>query len=109
MIKVRKSEKPKVAAQGVPPHEPPMMRRRAGSTPPEKTLGEHLLASFEKLEAEEVEKVKEIAAKAKTTPQPKARSKLGEDTTNEDVKDTRPRVHGNQRHRRTSFRTDNSR
>ena len=41
----------------------------------EKTLGEHLLASFEKLEAEEVEKVKEIAAKAKTTPQPKARSK----------------------------------
>ena len=76
MIKVRKSEKPKVAAQGVPPYEPPMTRRRASGTMPEKTLGEHLLASFEKLEAEEVEKVKEIAAKAKTTPQPKARSKL---------------------------------
>ena len=74
-IKVRKSEKPKVAAQGVPPYEPPMMRRKAGSTMPEKTLGEHLLASFEKLEAEEVEKAKETAAKAKTTPQPKARSK----------------------------------
>ena len=54
MIKVRKSERPKVAAQG----EPPMMRRRASSTIPEKTLGEPLLASFEKLEAEEVEKVK---------------------------------------------------
>ena len=75
MIKVRKSEKPKVAAQGVPPYEPPMMRRKVGSTMLEKTLGEHLLASFEKLEAEEVEKVKETAAKAKTTPQPKARSK----------------------------------
>ena len=52
-----------------------MVRRKAGSTTPEKTLGEHLLASFEKLEAEEVEKAKETAAKAKTTPQPKARSK----------------------------------
>ena len=78
MIKVRKSEKPKVAAQGVPPHEPPMMRRRASGTMLEKTLGECLLASFEKLEAEEVEKVKEIAAKAKTTLQPKARSKSRE-------------------------------
>ena len=75
MIKVRKSEKPKVPAQGVPPYDPPMTRRKAGSTMPEKTLGEHLLASFEKLEAEEVEKAQEIAAKAKTTPQLKARSK----------------------------------
>ena len=74
-IKVRKSVKPKVAAQGVPPYEPPVMRRKVGSTMPEKTLGECLLASFEKLEAEEVEKAKETAAKAKTTPQPKARSK----------------------------------
>ena len=75
-IKVRKSEKPKVAAQGIPPYEPPMMRKKeVGSTMPEKTLGEHLLASFEKLEADEVEKAKETAAKAKTTPQPNARSK----------------------------------
>ena len=75
-IKVKKSEKPKVAAQGIPPSEPPMIRtKEVGSATSEKTLGEHLLASFEKLEAEEVEKVKETAAKAKTTPQPKARSK----------------------------------
>ena len=52
-----------------------MTRRKASSTTPEKTLGEHLLASFEKLEAEEIEKAKEIAAKAKTTPQLKSRSK----------------------------------
>ena len=77
MIKVRKSEKPKVAAQGVPQYEPPMMRRRDSSITQEKTLGEHLLASCEKLEAEEVEKAKEIAAKAKTTPQPKARASQG--------------------------------
>ena len=35
-IKVRKSEKPKVAAQGVPPYEPPMTRRRDSSTMLEK-------------------------------------------------------------------------
>ena len=45
-----------------------MGKEKAGSATLEKTLGEHLLASFEKPEAEKVEKVKETAAKAKTTP-----------------------------------------
>ena len=38
-------------------------------------MSEHLLEQFEKFEAEELQKVTEIAEKAKTTPQPKAKSK----------------------------------
>ena len=38
-------------------------------------MGEHLLEQLEKLEAEELQKVMEIAEKASITPQPKAKSK----------------------------------
>ena len=72
-IKVNKSEKPRVAA-GIPLYEPPMMRQRVNSTMPEK-MSEHLLEQLEKLEAEELQKVMEIAEKARITPQPKAKSK----------------------------------
>ena len=74
MIKVKKSEKPRVATE-ILPHEPPMMRCRA-SIMPEKTLGECLLEQFEKLEAEELQEVKEIAEMARMTPKLKARGKL---------------------------------
>ena len=73
MIKVEKSENPRVATE-IPPYEPPVMRHRA-SIMPEKTLGEWLLEQFEKLEAEELQEVKEIAEMARMTPKPKARSK----------------------------------
>ena len=55
-IKVKKSEKPRVATE-ILPHEPPMMRCRTSITL-EKTLGEHLLEQFEKLEAERVARSK---------------------------------------------------
>ena len=73
MIKVKKSEKPRVATE-IPPYEPPMMRHRA-SIMLEKTLGEHLFEQFEKLEAEELQEMKEIAEMARMTPKPKARGK----------------------------------
>ena len=72
-IKVKKLEKPRVATE-IPPYEPPMMRCRA-SIMLEKTLGEHLLEQFEKLEAEKLQEVKEIAEMARMTPKPKARGK----------------------------------
>ena len=79
-IKVKKSEKPRVATE-ILPYEPPMTRCRASITP-EKTLGERLLEQFVKLEAEELQEVKEIAemtpkpkARGKPTPKPKARGK----------------------------------
>ena len=73
MLKVKKSEKPRVATE-IPPYEPPMMRCRA-SIMPEKMLGEHLLEQFEKLEAEELQEAKEIAEMARMTPKPKTRGK----------------------------------
>ena len=73
MIKVKKSEKPRVATE-IPPHEPPVTRRRASITL-EKTLGERLLEQFEKLEAEELQEVK-IAEMVRMTPKLKARGKL---------------------------------
>ena len=72
-IKVKKSEKPRVATE-ILPYEPPVMRCRA-SIMPEKTLGERLLEQFEKLEAEELQEVKEKAEMARMTPKLKARSK----------------------------------
>ena len=72
-IKVKKSEKPRVAA-GILLYEPPMMRQRVSSTMLEKT-GECLLEQLEKLEAEELQKVTEIAEKARITPELKAKSK----------------------------------
>ena len=72
-IKVKKYEKPRVAA-GIPLYEPPMTRLRASSTMLEK-MSEHLLEQLEKLEAEELQKVMEIAEKARITPQLKAKSK----------------------------------
>ena len=74
MIKIKKSEKPRVATE-ILPYEPPMTRCRA-SIMPEKTLDEHLLEQFEKLEAQELQEVKEIAEMARMTPKPKARGKL---------------------------------
>ena len=73
MIKVKKSEKPRVATK-IPPYEPPVTRCRANIML-EKTLGEWLLEQFEKLEAEELQEVKEIAEMARMTPKRKARSK----------------------------------
>ena len=73
MIKVKKSEKPRVATE-ILPYEPPMTRHRA-SIMPEKMLGECLLEQFEKLEAEELQEVKEIAEMARMTPKLKARGK----------------------------------
>ena len=64
---------------------------------PEKT-SECLLEQLEKLEAEELQKVMEIAEKAKITLQQKGQEQTEKDTTSEDVKYTRPIVHGNQRH-----------
>ena len=72
-IKVKKSEKSRVAA-GIMLYEPPMMRQRASSTMPEK-VSEHLLEQLENLEAEELQKVTEIAEKARITPQPMAKNK----------------------------------
>ena len=73
-IKVKKSEKPRVATE-IPPYEPPVMRCRA-SIMLEKMLGKRLLELFEKLEAEELQGVKEIAELVRMTPKPQARSKL---------------------------------
>ena len=73
MIKVKKSEKPRVATE-ILPYEPPMMRHRASITP-EKMLGERLLEQFEKLEAQELQEAKEIAEMTRMTPKPKARGK----------------------------------
>ena len=73
MIKLKKLEKPRIATE-IPPYEPPVMRHRA-SIMPEKMLGERLLEQFEKLEAEELQKVKEIAKMARMTTRPKVRSK----------------------------------
>ena len=75
MIKVKKSEKPRVATE-IPPYEPPVMRCRA-SIMPEKMLGERwLLEQFEKLEAEEMQEAKEIAEMVRMTPKLKAKGKL---------------------------------
>ena len=73
MIKVKKSEKPRVAIE-ILPYEPPMMRHRASITP-EKMLGERLLEQFEKLEAEQLQKANKIAEMARMTPKPKTRGK----------------------------------
>ena len=73
MIKVKKSEKPRVATE-ILPYEPPTMRHRA-SIMPEKMLGECLLKQFEKWEAQKLQEVKEIADMARMTPKPKARVK----------------------------------
>ena len=73
MIKVKKSEKPRVATE-IPPYEPPMTRHRASITM-KKTLGEHLLEQFEKLEAQELQEVKQIAEMERMTPKPKTRGK----------------------------------
>ena len=72
-IKVKKSEKPRVATE-ILPYEPPVMRHRASITL-EKTLGKWFLEQFEKLEAEELQGVKEIAEMVRMTPKPQARSK----------------------------------
>ena len=55
-IKVKKSEKPRVATE-ILPYEPPVMKHRA-SIMLEKMLGEWLLEQLEKLEAEELQGVK---------------------------------------------------
>ena len=73
MIKVKKSEKPRVATE-ILPYEPPMTRHRA-SIMPEKMLGEHLLEQFEKLGVQELQEAKEIAEMARMTPKLKARGK----------------------------------
>ena len=73
MIKVKKSEKPRVATE-ILPYEAPVMRRRA-SIMLEKMLGERLLEQFEKVEAEELQEAKEIIEMVRMTPKPKARSK----------------------------------
>ena len=72
-IKGKKLEKPRVATE-IPPYEPPVTRCRA-SIMPQKMLGKWLLEQFEKLEAEELQGVKEIAELARMTPKPQARSK----------------------------------
>ena len=73
MIKVKKSEKPRVST-AILPYEPPVTRCRS-SMMPEKMLSKQLLEQFEKLEAEELKEVKEIAEMARMTPKPKARGK----------------------------------
>ena len=74
MIKVKKSEKPRVST-AIPPYEPPVTRHRS-SMMPEKMLSERLLEQFEKLEAEELQEAKEIAEMTRMTPKPKTRGKL---------------------------------
>ena len=66
MIKVKKLEKPKVL-KSILPYEPPVTRHRSSMTP-EKMLGEQLLEQFEKLEAEKLHGVKEMAEIARITP-----------------------------------------
>ena len=73
MIKVKKSERPRVST-AVLQYEPPVMRCRS-SMMPQKTLGERLLEQFEKLEAEELQEVKDIAEMARMTPKLKTRGK----------------------------------
>ena len=73
MIKVKKSEKPRVST-AIPQYEPPVTRRRS-SMMPQKMLSKWLLEQFEKLEAEELQEVKEMAEMAKMTPKPKTRGK----------------------------------
>ena len=73
-IKVKKSERPRVST-AIPQYEPPVTRRRS-SMMPLKMLGEWLLEQFEKLEAEELQKVKDIAEMARMTPKPKTRGKV---------------------------------
>ena len=60
-------------------------------------LGEWLLEQFEKLEAEELQGVKEIAEMVRMTPKPQARSKPKK-TASKDVEVTRSRTDGNWRH-----------
>ena len=73
MIKVKKSERPRVST-AIPQYEPPVMRRRSSMMPP-KMLGEQLLEQFEKLKAEELQEVKDIAEMARMTPKLKTRGK----------------------------------
>ena len=95
MIKVKKSEKPRVST-AILPYEPPVTRHRS-SMMPEKTLREQLLEQFEKLEAEELQEVKEIAKIARMTPKPKTRGKP-KDTASEGTEDTGPGTDGHWRH-----------
>ena len=74
MIKVKKSERPRVSI-AVLQYEPPVTRHRS-SMMPQKTLGEQLLEQFEKLEAEELQEAKDIAEMARMTPKPKTRGTL---------------------------------
>ena len=73
MIKVKKSEKPRVST-AILQYEPPVTRRRP-SMMPQKTLSKQLLEQFEKLEAEELQEAKEMAKMARMTPKPKTRGK----------------------------------
>ena len=73
MIKVKKSERPRVST-AILQYEPPVMRCRSSMTPP-KTLGKWLLEQFGKLEAEELQEAKDIAEMARMTPKPKTRGK----------------------------------
>ena len=74
MIKVKKSERPRVST-AILQYEPPVMIRRS-SMMLLKMLGERLLEQFEKLEAEELQEVKDIAKMARMTPKPKTRGKV---------------------------------
>ena len=74
MIKVKKSERPRMST-AILQYEPPVMRCRSSMTLP-KMLGEWLLEQFEKLEAEELQEVKDIAEMARMTPKLKTRGKV---------------------------------
>ena len=58
MIKVKKSERPRVST-AIPQYEPPVMRCRSSMMLP-KMLGEWLLEQFDKLEAENCRKCKTL-------------------------------------------------
>ena len=74
MIKVKKSKRPRVST-AILQYEPPVMRHRS-SMMLLKTLGEWLLEQFEKLEAEELQEVKDISEMARMTPKLKTRGKM---------------------------------
>ena len=73
MIKVKKSERPRVST-AILQYESPVTRRRS-SMMLEKTSGKRLLEQFEKLEAEELQEAEDIAKMARMTPKPKTRGK----------------------------------
>ena len=74
MIKVKKSEKPRVST-AIPQYEPPVMRCRSSMTL-KKMLNKLLLKQFEKLEAEELQEVKDIVKMARMAPKLQTRGKL---------------------------------